>query len=228
MEPMTTNQVLKSRARTFLYGWIRINSYQKEIFISKDIINLLFMFYYVFMTESFTHYNSNKYQLSNNDLTLTKKGESKSLCYGLECISSKKGYGIHKWLFKIMKKTYYQKIAIGIDQTQYSNRDNGDFLSIRSWSNSANYALWSDGKVTCSSKINKSCPIGPKYKTYDKVCMVLDLRGSRHTLSYQINDSKWFLAAKVQVGDAIEYCMAVYIERKPDCVELLSYSSSKY
>ena len=56
--------------------------------------------------------------------------------------------------------------------------------------------------------------------------MTLDL--SNCTLSYKINEKEKFIAFKdITVNSDIEYCLAVYIGMKGDCVELVSCTLSE-
>ena len=199
--------------RTLVDGYIRINYLKnKNVHISKDIINLIFLFYHILIRDMFKYYNPKNYKLSNDGKTLTAQGIDDGVCYGALEIPSVNG-GIYTWTFKVLKRIY--GMAIGIDATKYI-RKAGEFQA---------YALWSDGirnkkdewikwKVGVNDNLTG-------FETNDIVTMILNL--SCRTLLYKINDGeKEVLFKGIEIGQDINYSMSVYVNwSKGQSIELL-------
>ena len=220
---ISIEQIYKLRDEKIVNGYTRMKFRQNGTF-PKEIIDMIFMFYYVLMTEIFKHYNSKNYHLSNGGKCATRQRSlGSSVCYGQECISSMDG-GIYQWTFKLISgKT---NIAIGIEETKYDNLNTGH------WNHRKEsvlpykfYALWNTGyKNAWNEKISIESRPGirdpPSFRVMDKVHMVLDL-GNR-TLAYQVNKEELYVAFKdIAVGDDIEYCMGIFMYLCGDGIELL-------
>ena len=225
MSSVRLNDPTRIRDNKIVEGYIRKKYLSKSSNIPKDIIDLLYLFYHIVIPETFKHYNSSKYRLESDDMILTRIGTrnrgSDSVVYGSQCISSM-NEEIHRWTFKIIKKTLWWYIVFGIDETKHTRKEYGGF-DTRS-KKSKSYALWSNAyKCEHGDMYDfKKADNAPRFDTNDTVNMILDL--SSKSVSYQVNHGDMFLAFEdIAVGQDIEYCMGVCIGGADDCVELLSY-----
>ena len=221
-EGTTIEQINKIKTEKIVYGYVRINFIPRDsiqIHVPKDIINLVFMFYYIMKKETFKHVNVDNYEISNNGRKVTrKKGLSDSVCYGSECVSSLDS-SIYKWHLKIIERRHM--MAIGMDETRYIRRLNGHPNT--HIDESKMYCLWHDGdRNNCDHPqgLLKREYNAPRFNKDDIVNMILDL--STRTLSYQINNGKEYIAStNIAVGDDIEYSIFVFMYVAGDCIELL-------
>ena len=111
-------------------------------------------------------------------------------------------------------------MAIGIDETKYIRKNTGSFND--KIGESKSYALWSNGNKTKwdSKEIIKADKNTPVFNTDDIVHMILDL--SSKQLCYKINDDEKYVAfTNITTGYDVNYCMAVFISRYNNSMQLL-------
>ena len=218
------NDFTNSMDQKLVKGYLKnIHLQMGDIVIPNDVINLIFLFYHIYLIagQSWKHYNNWKYKLSNNNMIVTIRshwtGGPGGVCYGASVIPSVDG-GVYKWEFKILKRTC--SMAIGIDEARYIRTDYGSFND--KIGESISYALWHNGRRNKWNHdgIMKADDNSPHFSTNDVIIMILDL--SSKTISYKINDGHEQIVFKnITTADDINYCMGVWIGYNGDSVQLL-------
>lgn len=197
-----------------IQGFVRDSWSNPAFSIPQDIINLVLLFYHIAFMETFKHYNSDKYEVSNDGFTVTKIGYSMSVCYGSEVIPSSNG-GIYHWKFKIKREAF---MAIGIDEAKHIREDFGNFVTYGS--ESKMYSLYSDGDGRQWDR-DEYIDKGSSFRFNDNDIVMMTLNLSDKSLSYKINDGiEKALFTDIAIGPGIDYCMAVYIAVESDSIQL--------
>ena len=123
---------------------------------------------------------------------------------------------VHRWTFKIIKG--YDWIGIGIDETSYVRKADGDFSVC--YDRAKCYAIYCNGMKRAWDLKGYKEKVPLSFTKNDQVEMILDL--STKTLSYKVNDGdKYDVYENIAIGANIEYCPAVWLNYPGDIIELI-------
>ena len=203
----------RTKLQRLVEGYLRdklMNS--KDDHYEENLINIIIE--YLLLKEYFSKLDTRDVKLDETQTKIEKTGGGFNTCYGLVKIPSLSQIQ-HHWRFKMINIHHF--VAIGIDETKYLRISCGLF----DFEDSKAYGVWSDGGTTHWA-VHKADYKQYKYQNGDVVEMILDLKEKEIYVS--VNEAEPILAVKdIDIGDEIEYCMAVTLSFASDCVQLLEY-----
>ena len=204
---MTFEQQCKVRDIRIMRGYIKLQQF--DYYVPRDIINLCVKYYYD-IKEQFQNYNTKykgSYEISNDDMVITKTSWYKISIHGNICIPSN-SLTKHKWTFRLNK--LYACISFGIVINKNLSRL---------------YSIWNNGDQIVTEYDNNNYDKNFKFKQGDTITMILNLCSEIKTLSFINGDMDKTIVLKNDNINRNTYSMAVCCSYKGDVVQLLSYNS---
>ena len=208
---------LDDKTQYLVFGYIRL---MESLFLNNNktnaAINIPDLMIYTIMAfyahlERFEHFEKNSFDVTNDGTKIIKIDHAQRTLYG-STIMAYESKGIYEWRIKILKGTY---IAIGIDEACYKWMKDATFFFAKETLNYA-YAMATGKKCSQNNRDGflKRCFME------DIVTMVVNMNNK--IISFAKNDDELKKAYDI-MESKIGYCLAVYMIRKGDSVELLSY-----